>query len=776
MSELCKLFFDPPAIYGPGYFWLLNEKMDAECMRKAVAEQAQKGVKIIYPHPMPVNFRAYACSTMSPDYLTEEYFDCYRAMLEECKARNIHLCLYDEGGFPSGGACGRVLASDPEKFARRFLVSDGPGKVKVEFETIDPQRAPLPDLLNPAAVEKFIELTHEEYYRRFGEYFGTVIKFAFMDEPGFINATPTRLPWCADMPEEFIRRKGYDVVPFLPDMLAMSMAPDVVQARIDFYDVLSWLIVERFTRPLQKWCHDHGILYAGHLDGEDEPARNMLATYGQIMRSLRTLDIPGIDVIWRQLWQGARLHTFPKFASSVANQNGQTRSVAELYGVYGAGLNFQQMRFLASYIFICGLNTIVATDMPMSTCGQRMEGQRPFFSNANPLWKYFNGFHEWITRLCALSSQAAPVVENALFYDSRSLWAHSRIAVYSAEHQEHIARNILERQCDFDYIDDDILETAVYENGKIAIGQAFYRRIIIPTQVWMSEKAQKNLNLLRSQGAEILSSEEAYKIKPLLKFSECNPNILLRTGAYADGSRIHFILNTSFLEQNVSCTFDDKRVVIADPDTGKFYTPKNFVNGKWHSKLAPGELVVLITGAEAVPNSDAPAQPGGMVAELDGEWMVKKVRQYSVGANDYIIENFSNAPEQPAKCGDWAKFLGEDFSGEAEYSLEFEYSGKGIFIDLGDVKYVAAVTLNGIDLGVKLAPPYCFNAAGVLRPGKNHLQIRVTNTLVNAITPAAVWEKWRTELPFVSPYEYISRLFEKDAIPSGLFGPVTLKE
>ena len=129
MSELCKLFFDPPAIYGPGYFWLLNEKMDAECMRKAVAEQAQQGVKIIYPHPMPVNFRAYACSTMSPDYLTEEYFDCYRAMLEECKARNIHLCLYDEGGFPSGGACGRVLASDPEKFARRFLVSDGPGKV-----------------------------------------------------------------------------------------------------------------------------------------------------------------------------------------------------------------------------------------------------------------------------------------------------------------------------------------------------------------------------------------------------------------------------------------------------------------------------------------------------------------------------------------------------------------------------------------------------------------------------------------------------------------------
>ena len=97
-------------------------------------------------------------------------------------------------------------------------------------------------------------------------------------------------------------------------------------------------------------------------------------------------------------------------------------------------------------------------------------------------------------------------------------------------------------------------------------------------------------------------------------------------------------------------------------------------------------------------------------------------------------------------------------------------------IDLGEVNYVAAVILNGVELGVRIASPYCFDATGVLRPGRNHLQIRVTNTLANVIAPARVWEKWKRELPFVSPYEYLSRWFEQESLPSGLFGPVTIRE
>ena len=159
--------------------------------------------------------------------------------LDECRKHGLKLCLYDEGGWPSGGACGKVWASDPAKFTRQFIVSNGPGKVKVEYESIDPQRAPLPDMLHPDAVKKFIEFTHEEYFRRFPDDFGTVIKFAFMDEPGYIPGTLTRIPWCADFAEEFTARKNYDILPYLPDILALHMDPATVRARLDYYDVLS---------------------------------------------------------------------------------------------------------------------------------------------------------------------------------------------------------------------------------------------------------------------------------------------------------------------------------------------------------------------------------------------------------------------------------------------------------------------------------------------------------------------------------------------------------
>ena len=40
------------------------------------------------------------------------------------------------------------------------------------------------DLLEENVVKKFIEVTHDEYYKRLPEYFGNVIKAIITDEPG----------------------------------------------------------------------------------------------------------------------------------------------------------------------------------------------------------------------------------------------------------------------------------------------------------------------------------------------------------------------------------------------------------------------------------------------------------------------------------------------------------------------------------------------------------------------------------------------------------------
>ena len=99
------------------------------------------------------------------------------------------------------------------------------------------------------------------------------------------------------------------------------------------------------------------------------------------------------------------------------------------------------------------------------------------------------------------------------------------------------------------------------------------------------------------------------------------------------------------------------------------------------------------------------------------------------------------------------------FSGTVRYETEIEWmppkETRRVFLDLGAVYETAAVQINGIDVGVRIAPPYRVEATRALRPGMNHLRVDVTNTLAkhvhdNFIDRAAVQE------------------------PSGLIGPVQL--
>jgi hypothetical protein len=78
-----------------------------------------------------------------------------------------------------------------------------------------------------------------------------------------------------------------------------------------------------------------------------------------------------------------------------------------------------------------------------------------------------------------------------------------------------------------------------------------------------------------------------------------------------------------------------------------------------------------------------------------------------------------------------------DFSGTGWYEKEIvvdrEWLGAGrkIYLDLGEVKNIAAVRVNGTSAGVQLWPPYRFEVTELLTPGTNRLEIGVTNTLAN---------------------------------------------
>ena len=144
------------------------------------------------------------------------------------------------------------------------------------------------------------------------------------------------------------------------------------------------------------------------------------------------------------------------------------------------------------------------------------------------------------------------------------------------------------------------------------------------------------------------------------------------------------------------------------------------------------------------------------------------------------------------------------FSGTAIYEKEFTAPnldrGARLFLDLGAVKNLAEIRLNGQSLGIEWKPPFRVEVTKVLRAGSNKLEVRVTNLWPNRFIgdeqepEDCVWEKnawkedilkeipaWLTEgkpRPSAGRYTFtVAKFYSKDSalLESGLLGPVVLQ-
>ena len=141
------------------------------------------------------------------------------------------------------------------------------------------------------------------------------------------------------------------------------------------------------------------------------------------------------------------------------------------------------------------------------------------------------------------------------------------------------------------------------------------------------------------------------------------------------------------------------------------------------------------------------------------------------------------------------------FSGTATYVKEIEIppalltTDRALDLDLGRVRNLARVTLNGKDLGVLWKLPFRVSIAGAALPGKNRLEIKVTNLWPNRLIGdaqlpedcrwkngdvLAEWPAWLLAGK-PSPTGRLTftnwRKWHKDdaLLESGLLGPVVLR-
>ncbi len=126
----------------------------------------------------------YPKSGCEIEYLSEAWFDTIGNFIKSAKALDMCLWLYDDFNWPSGDACGRVTAV-PE-FRLKAISTKGENIGQISYKSQHNSglfgEKYFPNLLSPDAVDYFIKCTHEEYYKRFWEHFGTIIKGMFTDD------------------------------------------------------------------------------------------------------------------------------------------------------------------------------------------------------------------------------------------------------------------------------------------------------------------------------------------------------------------------------------------------------------------------------------------------------------------------------------------------------------------------------------------------------------------------------------------------------------------
>jgi len=243
-----------------------------------------------------------------------------------------------------------------------------------------------------------------------------------------------------------------------------------------------------------------------------------------------------------------------------------------------------------------------------------------------------------------------------------------------------------------------------------------------------------------------------------------------------DGDReIYFVANQKDRAEDIQASFrvEGREAELFHPDTGLTEAAEYKIeNGRTSVPLhldPCGSVFVVFQHPAAAPSPTVPHSATSELATLHGPWSVSFPPNW--GAPRQVkfdkLDSWTNSPDDGVKY----------FSGTATYAQEINapaawfMPGAKVILDLGSVKEIAEVSVNGTPVGgILWKPPFCVDLTSVLKPGTNQLQVKVTNLWPNRIIgdqqPNAkkkyAWLDYR-------PFKASTSLLE-----SGLLGPVKI--
>lgn len=262
--------------------------------------------------------------------------------------------------------------------------------------------------------------------------------------------------WTGNFLEEFKTRRGYDLLPHLPE-LVNDMGTNTQSVRHDWAKTLTELANENYLKPIQEWAHAHHTLFRSQTYGEPP-----------VMLSSNTLvDLPEGEhgPSWRRFsaarWASSACHLYGKQITST-----ETWTWLHSPSFRATPLD---MKAESDRHFVEGINQLIGHGWPYSPPSAREPGWRFYaaaaFNDHNPWFQVMPDIARYLQRVSFLMRQGQPANDIAIYVPTDDAWVRLKPGKVALDETVDallgpmLVPAVLNTGYNFDFIDDPAIET-----------------------------------------------------------------------------------------------------------------------------------------------------------------------------------------------------------------------------------------------------------------------------------------------------------------------------
>ncbi|MEN8193481.1 MAG: glycosyl hydrolase [Bacteroidota bacterium] len=365
------------------------------------------------------------------------------------------------------------------------------------------------DHFSADAMQNHLNFFFEKLESELGDISKTALKYLYTDSYEANSAV-----WTIKFSEEFKKRNGYDIAPYLPALQGYTVTNDEMTERFlfDYKRTLSDLIIENHYMLGKKMCNEKGIEFIAEAGGPGPPIHNCPF---ESLSSLGKLSVPRGEFWFDSLISKEHREELQiiKGPASAAHLYGQPRVEAEAFTgtqlwQFGPG----DLKSTADRAMCEGLTSFVYHTTPHIPRDAGIPGWVYNFgtiiNTTRAWWPLSSGFHNYLARSSFLLQQGNFVGDVLFYYGDK--------APNFVEPKHYIPE--LGFGYDYDVTNSDIILNRLdVKDGKFVLphGQT-YSILVLPDELTINPNVLEKLSQLVKKGGIIVGR------KPIRSYSLTN--------------------------------------------------------------------------------------------------------------------------------------------------------------------------------------------------------------------------------------------------------------